>query len=853
MEASRQPNTNPPRDANGNGTANGGAATANGARPTFPPTKAQQYRLPYHPQPPRPRRRRGCCCVCCLWLTLFLIALVFLAAIAAGVVYVLYRPQRPTFSVSSLRLVALNLSAADLLTSRLDLSVTARNPNRKLVFVYDDVAISASSGGVTIGEGTIPGFAQGTDNTTVLKTTVSSSGRSLDPTEASDLRKRKRYPLEIEFDTKAGVKIGGFKSKRLGIRASCDGIEAMVAKGNATAAATTTGYPTIDGRTDGRTDRLIPGLRGERGGGGTLSARARLFLVFAKTSSSPTRGTDRVDTVSYEARCSSLRDHSCHPYVKEASSFSSTPEESYDYIIVGGGTAGCPLAATLSQNYSVLLLERGGSPYGNHNISYLHNFLASLVDTSPASPSQRFISTDGVINARARVLGGGTCINAGFYTRASSSFVEEAGWDGKLVNESYLWVEKRIVYWPEVAPWQAALRDGLLGAGVSPFNGYTYDHLYGTKIGGTIFDKDGFRHTAADLLDAGNPQNLRVLLHASVQKVIFDPQGRQPQAVGIQFKDESGKERKALLKDPKQSEVILSSGTIGSPQLLLLSGIGTKKELEKLNIPVVIDNPDVGNGMSDNPMNTVFMPTKEPVQQSLIQTVGITRNGVFIEASSGFGLTSDGFGRHHGIISAEIGQLSTTRPKERSLEAAEKYARDKRSLPSEAFQGGFILQKIDVPRSKGHLSLVDSDVDNNPSVTFNYFSHPDDLQRCVSGIRSIEQIVRTKHFADLTVDDTYTMEKLINISVPANMNLMPNRTDDTASLEQFCKDSMLTIWHYHGGCHVGKVVDGEYRVLGVSGLRVVDSSAFHRSPGTNPQATVMMMGRYGRVSSKLRY
>ncbi|CAL9074544.1 NDR1/HIN1-like protein 6 [Musa acuminata AAA Group] len=241
MEASRQPNSNPPRLANGNGTANGGAATANGARPTFPPTKAQQYRLPYRPQPPPPRRRRrrGCCCICCLWLTLFLIALVFLAAIAAGVLYVLYRPQHPTFSVSSLRLAALNLSAADLLTSRLDLSVTARNPNRKLVFVYDDVAISASSGGVTIGEGTIPGFAQGTDNTTVLKTTVSSSGRSLDPTEASDLRKRKRYPLEIELDTRAGVKIGGFKSKRLGIRASCDGIEAVVAKGNATA--TTTG------------------------------------------------------------------------------------------------------------------------------------------------------------------------------------------------------------------------------------------------------------------------------------------------------------------------------------------------------------------------------------------------------------------------------------------------------------------------------------------------------------------------------------------------------------------------------------------------------------------------------------
>lgn len=105
------------------------------------------------------------------------------------------------------------------------------------------------------------------------------------------------------------------------------------------------------------------------------------------------------------------------------------------------------------------------------------------------------------------------------------SYVEAAGWDGKLVNESYPWVEDRIVHWPKIAPWQAALKDGLLEAGVSPFNGYTFDHLYGTKVGGTIFDDTGFRHTAADLLAAGNPNNLRVLLHATVQKLIFDTTG----------------------------------------------------------------------------------------------------------------------------------------------------------------------------------------------------------------------------------------------------------------------------------------------------------------------------------------
>ncbi|MFS7905926.1 putative glucose-methanol-choline oxidoreductase, FAD/NAD(P)-binding domain superfamily [Helianthus anomalus] len=115
----------------------------------------------------------------------------------------------------------------------------------------------------------------------------------------------------------------------------------------------------------------------------------------------------------------------------------------YDYIVIGGGTAGIPLATTLSTNYSVLLLERGGSPYGNPNITQVMNFGSYFLDTSPNSPSQRFIS--GVINARPRVLGGGTSINAGFYSRGEPKFNKEARlMDKRLIRESYEEVAVRV-------------------------------------------------------------------------------------------------------------------------------------------------------------------------------------------------------------------------------------------------------------------------------------------------------------------------------------------------------------------------------------------------------------------------
>ncbi|KAE8656248.1 Protein HOTHEAD [Hibiscus syriacus] len=543
-----------------------------------------------------------------------------------------------------------------------------------------------------------------------------------------------------------------------------------------------------------------------------------------------------------------------YPFIKRASSFGASSSSSlsssnrdevwYDYIIVGGGTAGCPLAATLSKNFSVLLLERGGVPFSNANVSFLRNFHIALTDTSPSSASQPFVSTDGVINARARILGGGTCINAGFYTRANPGFIRRKGWDERLVNESYSWVEEQIVQKPKLAQWQGAFKDSLLDVGVSPYNGFTYDHIYGTKVGGTLFDHFGRRHTAAELLASANPKMLTVLVYATVQKVLFDQKGRRPRAMGVVFKDENGDQHRAFLTNNLRSEVILSCGAIGTPQLLMLSGVGPRDELQKLSISMVLNNEFVGKGMADNPMNSVFVPTNQMVEQSLIQTVGITKMGVYIESSSGFGQSQDSIHCHHGIMSAEIGQLSTIPPKQRTPEAIQAFIKRKRDLPHEAFKGGFILEKIARPISTGHLNLVNTKIDDNPSVTFNYFSHPHDLQRCVDGIRMAAKVIQSKHFTDFTKCDKPTVEKLLNMSVEANINLIPKNINDTKSLEQFCKDTVITIWHYHGGCHVSKVVNSDLKVLGTNRLRIVDGSTFSESPGTNPQGTVLMMGRY---------
>ncbi|WOK98294.1 hypothetical protein Cni_G07004 [Canna indica] len=525
-------------------------------------------------------------------------------------------------------------------------------------------------------------------------------------------------------------------------------------------------------------------------------------------------------------------------------------EAAYDYIVVGGGTAGCPLAATLSESHRVLVLERGGAPEEFPSVGRQDGFLRTLLEEeAPDSPAQFFVSQDGVPNSRGRVVGGSSAINAGFYSHAHATFFDRCGaggtvtaWDMALVNESYNWVERALVFRPVLRSWQEAVRDGLLEAEVTPYNGFTLEHVAGTKIGGSTFDSNGRRHSAADLLGFANPANIQVAIRATVERILLSPiprgafllspalssltltfwlmlysytvglRGRsqnQVRAVGVEYRDRKGHRHRAMTR--VGGEVILSAGALGSPQLLLLSGVGLRQYLSAWGIPVALNLPDVGQHMYDNPRNGISFVPSVRIEQSLTQVVGIPRDdAAFIEAASNV-----------------MPFLSPSRTAFLSHPSFPLF-----------MNVATVMAKVAGPLSSGSLRLASLDARDNPLVRFNYFARVEDLARCVNGVRRLRDVLYGRSMARLRMRSARRRRdfRFVGPTLPRNMS-------NNVEVARFCRRTVATLWHYHGGCVSGKVVDGEFRVMGAAALRVVDGSIFNVSPGTNPQATLMMMGR----------
>ncbi|XP_048323360.2 (R)-mandelonitrile lyase-like [Ziziphus jujuba] len=301
-------------------------------------------------------------------------------------------------------------------------------------------------------------------------------------------------------------------------------------------------------------------------------------------------------------------------------------------------------------------------------------------------------------------------------------------------------------------------------------NEFSLQHLMGTKTSSSIFDNEGKRHEAVELLNKGELKNLKVAFASYVERIIFFSKASGVSTSGIVYSDSKERTHEALIRD--EGEVMLSAGAIGSPPLLFLNGVGPLPHLSSHKVSVVSENLDVGKFMADNPCNSINIVVPFAFDPSVGYVVGITKLSV-----------------------------------------------------------ATIVEKFSGPLSSSSLRLVSFiDVKVSPTVRFNYFEDPEDLARCVRGMRLVGDMLKTDAMEGLKFGD-------LKHSLPRNLF-------DDASMETFCSSTVTTIWHYHGGCVVEKVVDGDLRVVGTNSLRVVDGSIFNTSSGTNPQATLMMIGRY---------
>ncbi|KAK1430852.1 hypothetical protein QVD17_13908 [Tagetes erecta] len=212
-------------------------------KPTTTTTKPQPYnRHPYRPNPNiyRRNRPRNYLCLCCFWSILIIILLLFITTIAGCILYLLYRPHRPSFSITSLKTSQFNLTTnsdgTSHLTSNLNLTLSIKNPNKKVKFYYNPLHVTLlTNDDTTVANGSFADpFATEPNNITVIRSSLYGASVLLEQSTVNqikaDLKKRNGVKLKLYLDTETQVKIESIRSKRVGIRIECEGIRSLVPK-----------------------------------------------------------------------------------------------------------------------------------------------------------------------------------------------------------------------------------------------------------------------------------------------------------------------------------------------------------------------------------------------------------------------------------------------------------------------------------------------------------------------------------------------------------------------------------------------------------------------------------------------
>ncbi|KAF8858139.1 alcohol oxidase [Acephala macrosclerotiorum] len=544
----------------------------------------------------------------------------------------------------------------------------------------------------------------------------------------------------------------------------------------------------------------------------------------------------------------------------------------YDFIVVGAGASGCALAARLAQSAkkpSVLLLEAGGKnddasyrvPADRFTLAFKEESLNWGYKTEP----QNHLKGQQIDYSRGKGLGGSTAINFSCWViGADEDFNEWArkvgdeAWNWKNVKQRFKKIESYHVEVPEehrkyvnpkaedhgtdgplhlsyADPWEKGLIDVFVaaqevGMGVNP------DVNSGNPIGmgmgaGCVYD--GERTTAADYLKNA-PSNLTIMVNSPAAKILFSGD----HATGIRTVDSRNFHAR--------QDVVLSLGALNSPQLLMLSGIGPRMELEKHGIEVKLDMPGIGKNMQDHCFSTATL-LREPGtdDRSTFEANAETSRAQYQKDKSGpmrtmYCGTPMGWFKNDRVLASD------------EFKALDQYTQEHIKKPTvpifemvthtpPLFVGDYTLQPTDSyltclsfvmnPQSTGEVTLNSANPSDAPRVDPRLLSHPFDRRVMIEAMRQMMDYLEAPALKKSTI-------KMIGCP--------KSRSDE--DIWDHCAGDLFSSWHMCSTVRMGKkedkdaCVDTDFRVRGVKGLRVVDLSVIPLLPNNHTQSTAYLVG-----------